>query len=457
MCGDLQQTQHLETLPAIGCKTGELSAREVGGGVKLAAMMPIRASRASTGRSSSTGSENACPNGTVHRLQTGAPRPPMRPSGAGSAGALGGLNDITNSFTNAPQVSRALAKQHLEPLTVAERAAPIGPTVGERRPSFAKPQRAGGDQPITNAANATAMLANPAATQPAVVAAVGPAPVTEDDSSKAKVVDEPLQDVQDCMEYAPQIFAQLLSEEATFLPLANYMEAQTDINGKMRSILIDWLVEVHSKHRLRPETMFLAVNLIDRYLSHVQVMRRRLQLVGVVAMFTAAKYEEIHPPKAQDFVYITDNAYSREEILNLECHMLTILGFQVVVPTAAHFVEPLARVNECDEYHRQLVYYILESSLLDVRMIRYLPSILVCASICLSNQIKGRQHVWPANMANESQHPESQLQDCMADLKALLDAAPSSTLQAMRKKYSSAAHLAVAKRLEEDRTDSVSC
>lgn len=97
--------------------------------------------------------------------------------------------------------------------------------------------------------------------------------------------------------------------------LAGYIEFQTDIHDKMRSILIDWLVDVHLKFKLRPETLYLTVNIIDRYLARTIVSRGSLQLVGVTAMLIASKYEEIYSPIVKDFVYITDNAYTREEIL----------------------------------------------------------------------------------------------------------------------------------------------
>lgn len=90
----------------------------------------------------------------------------------------------------------------------------------------------------------------------------------------------------------------------------------------MRSILIDWLVEVHLKFKLVPETLYLTVNLIDWYLSQVSVNREKLQLVGVTAMLIASKYEEIYAPEVQDFVYITDKAYTKEEILDCEQRML---------------------------------------------------------------------------------------------------------------------------------------
>merc|ERR1719420_2732549 len=123
---------------------------------------------------------------------------------------------------------------------------------------------------------------------------------------------------------------QLFNSEALCLPPADYMDKQTDITGKMRMILIDWLIEVHMMYRLHPETLHLTVNLIDRYLSKKQITRKRLQLVGVAAMFIASKFEEINPPELHDWVYITDNAYTKDDVLMMECTMLATLSFQIV-------------------------------------------------------------------------------------------------------------------------------
>ena len=135
-----------------------------------------------------------------------------------------------------------------------------------------------------------------------------------------------LKDPQLCSEYAAEIFNWLRTTESepgnNNCVASTYMTKQEDINEKMRSILIDWLVEVHLKFKLVPESLYLTVNLIDRYLDKEQVNRQKLQLVGVTAMLIACKYEEIYPPIVRDFVYITDNAYTKEEILEMERKML---------------------------------------------------------------------------------------------------------------------------------------
>jgi hypothetical protein len=101
-------------------------------------------------------------------------------------------------------------------------------------------------------------------------------------------------------------------EETSVRPI--YMETQPHINERMRAILIDWLIEVHLKFKLVPETLYLTVNLIDRYLERSEVSRPKLQLVGVTCLLIASKYEEIYPPELRDLVYICDRAYTRQDV-----------------------------------------------------------------------------------------------------------------------------------------------
>lgn len=72
----------------------------------------------------------------------------------------------------------------------------------------------------------------------------------------------------------------------------DYLKSQPDINVKMRSILVDWLIEVHGRFELMPETLYLTINILDRYLSLKTVSRRELQLVGISSILLACKYEE---------------------------------------------------------------------------------------------------------------------------------------------------------------------
>lgn len=257
-------------------------------------------------------------------------------------------------------------------------------------------------------------------------------------------------DAQCVQEYKPDIIKLLFSSEALALPRADYMDTQTDITPKMRMILIDWLLEVHTKYRLCPETLHLTVNLIDRYLSRKQITRKTLQLIGVTAMFIASKFEEITPPVLNDWVYITDKAYTKDDVLMMECTMLSTLNFKIVVPTAAHFFEHLAASNDCDPVHRACAQYLLELSLLDIRMLQYEPSHVVGAVMLLSNEILARSSAWPQVMFRQSYHTEQSLRPCAEELRQLWQAdraGGGGQLQAVHSKFSSAQHHLVATRI----------
>lgn len=124
-----------------------------------------------------------------------------------------------------------------------------------------------------------------------------------------------------------------------------YLETmQRDVNPKMRAILIDWLVEVAEEYKLCADTLYQCVNYIDRFLSLQVTQRSQLQLVGVTCMWVAAKYEEIYPPNVADFCYITDNTYSRQQLVYMEEVVLKQLGYELTVPTSKTFLRRLLQV-----------------------------------------------------------------------------------------------------------------
>ena len=92
------------------------------------------------------------------------------------------------------------------------------------------------------------------------------------------------------------------------------MRKQPDITHAMRSILVDWMVEVNEEFNLDPQTFFLAVSYADRYLSRMSVMRSKLQLLGTACMYVSAKFEEIYPPDIGEFSYITDDTYNKKQV-----------------------------------------------------------------------------------------------------------------------------------------------
>lgn len=162
------------------------------------------------------------------------------------------------------------------------------------------------------------------------------------------------------------------------------MSTQRTLNSMMRAILVDWLVEVHMKFRLIPETLYLCVNIIDRYLSQVEVERQKLQLVGVTALLVACKYEEIYPPEVKDCVYITDRAYTRQEVLDMEAQIVKELEFKFTVPTAHPFLKRFLHVTKANKTVSHLASYYMERMLQEYSTLSYRPSLLAAASVCLA-------------------------------------------------------------------------
>merc|ERR1719161_2150491 len=137
-------------------------------------------------------------------------------------------------------------------------------------------------------------------------------------------------------------------------------------------------------------------------------------------MLIASKFEEIDPPDLDFWVYVTANAYTKADVINMECTMLAALVFQIMVPTAAHFLPLLQKANHCDGMHCALVEYLVELCLLDTRMLCCTPSHVVSAALLLSNELLGRKQLWPPAMVQLSRHPAKGLQSCVQVMRELL-------------------------------------
>ncbi|KAB0402763.1 hypothetical protein E2I00_001192, partial [Balaenoptera physalus] len=162
-----------------------------------------------------------------------------------------------------------------------------------------------------------------------------------------------------------------------------------DINGRMRAILVDWLVQVHSKFRLLQETLYMCVAIMDRFLQVQPVSRKKLQLVGITALLLASKYEEMFSPNIEDFVYITDNAYTSSQIREMETLILKELKFELGRPLPLHFLRRASKAGEVDVEQHTLAKYLMELTLIDYDMVHYHPSKVAAAASCLSQKVLG--------------------------------------------------------------------
>jgi len=243
-------------------------------------------------------------------------------------------------------------------------------------------------------------------------------------------------------EYVQDMYHHFRGKEAITSVRPLYMENQTHINERMRSILVDWLVEVHLKFKLVPETLYLTINLIDRYLERQEVSRPRLQLVGVTSLLIASKYEEIYPPELRDLVYICDRAYTRSEIITMEEKILKTLEYNITIPSAHAFLVRFLKAAHADKRIVQLSCFILDGTLQSYNLLHYLPSQLAAAAVFVARRTVGRNS-WSPTLLRYANYREEEIAPiARAVMAEKSSAAPE--LRAVNKKYTSSRYGGVA-------------
>ena len=235
----------------------------------------------------------------------------------------------------------------------------------------------------------------------------------------------PKYDLQYAEEYQEEIIPYLISLENEKRINPNYMSKQNDINEKMRMILIDWLIEVHLKFKLLPETLFLTINFIDRYLQNNQTPRDKLQLIAVSSLLIACKYEEIYPPEISSFVYITDNAYTKEEILNYEIKILGDLEYDITYPTSLRFLEILLiklNLSKDNIFINKMMYLIeLCFSKLYFYNFTYLELVLSCCLFLYEKNLIMTQNVIKCFNLGDNYNKMEKIKKCIFEIKNLVE------------------------------------
>ena len=270
---------------------------------------------------------------------------------------------------------------------------------------------------------------------------------SEKEKNEIKYFDESkITNVQIPKDYINTIYYNLLQEEncSSMLELKqnkNFMIEQKEINAKMRSILIDWLIDVHFKFGFTDETLFLTVSIIDRYISVSQITRSNFQLLGITALMIACKHEEIDLPKIDDFIYITDHAYVKSEVLKMEYDILNKLNFSFLYPSPIKFFEYLSLHFNFDKKMHMLGKYLMESFLLDVKNFKYKPSIISCSCAYIVMKFFKLSNYYEAYNKKfynikDGEYSEGNVKECARDICFLVDNINKTNFKACIKKYS---------------------
>ncbi|XP_078038482.1 G2/mitotic-specific cyclin-B-like [Augochlora pura] len=254
--------------------------------------------------------------------------------------------------------------------------------------------------------------------------------------------------------YTNDIYEYLRNLESKYPVKKGFLLGQ-NVTPKMRSILIDWLIQVHQQFSLMQETLYLTVAIIDRFLQACNsIDRKRLQLVGITAMFVASKYEEMYSPDISDFVYVTDNAYTKEEILQMEKLILRTLDYSLGRPLPLHFLRRYSKAGKAMAIHHTMAKYFLEQCLLHYEMCHFPPSLLAAAALYLALIITAdsdgnkNEVVWTNTLAHYSTYTKTDVMPVVHDIASIITIAYKSKYQVVRKKYAQSKHMKISIRPE---------
>ena len=241
-------------------------------------------------------------------------------------------------------------------------------------------------------------------------------------------------------EYLEEIYVNLLLEEtqATTKPKFGYMNTQPEINEIMRAILIDWIIDVHLRFNLRQETLFMTIWLIDTYLSFAFIHRDKLQLLGITCLLISCKSHEIYYPQNDKLIEMTDNAYSKEEMLTMENEILKKLNFFIVCPNPIDFYNILSKMFNFEKKQYYLGNFFIESALVNYQMLKYSSSVIAssCTYLVMKYyRINGYQKLYNNFIINE-QFPEDVIKDAAKEIYVLVDNLSKSKFKSVKKKYS---------------------
>ncbi|KAK9728392.1 B-type cyclin [Basidiobolus ranarum] len=221
-------------------------------------------------------------------------------------------------------------------------------------------------------------------------------------------------------EYSEDIFNYMRELEVKMLPSHDYMDHQPELEWRMRRILFDWIIQVHERFRMLPETLFLCINYVDRFLSVKEVSIDKLQLVGITALFIAAKYEELDAPTVSSMLYMTDQTYSREELQKAERFLVNMLNYELGFPGPLNFLRRISKSDEYDPSIRTLGKYLIEVTIMYECFIPYPPSLIAAASYYVAMRMLQKTE-WTSTHVHFSGYDEVSIIYCASQLLECLE------------------------------------
>ena len=255
-------------------------------------------------------------------------------------------------------------------------------------------------------------------------------------------------------EYKNDILDNLLNEERELKIIINpnYFSFQSEINDKMRAILIDWLIDVHMRFNFKEETLFITIYIIDCYLTLKKIERCNLQLLGVTALFIACKQNEIIFRRLKEYAYITDNAYTESDIINMENIILKTLNFNILFPSPLSFYEIICNnlgfIDDSEKFN--LGEFLMQSFYMGANSLKYSSSTIACAAsyiVMKFFKMKNYQYCYDSKIFNikdnkdlvikqNNNYPVNIIKECAKDMCYFVGELSKNNLKASIRKFS---------------------
>lgn len=181
------------------------------------------------------------------------------------------------------------------------------------------------------------------------------------------------------------------------MAVPEYMDLQPELTWDLRPLLVDFLIEIHNHFSLQPETLYLAMNMMDRYLSKRVVYKKHYQLVGMTSLWVASKYEDSKEklPSVAQLCKLCSNTYDESAFITMERYVLKTLEYSLGHPTAEAFLKKDLEMSKTDDklIVRHVAQFLMEITLFQRCFLSFGSSTIATSALYLAQSICGKQTV----------------------------------------------------------------
>lgn len=174
------------------------------------------------------------------------------------------------------------------------------------------------------------------------------------------------------------------------------MDLQPDLTWDLRPLLVDFLIEIHNHFNLQPETLYLAMNMMDRYLSKRVVYKKHYQLVGMTSLWISSKYEDSKEklPSVSQLCKLCSNTYDEAAFITMERHILKTLDYSLGHPTAEAFLKKdLEMAGQNDQVLKHVAQFLMELTIFQRCFLSFGSSTVAASALFLARSICRKQIV----------------------------------------------------------------